>query len=102
MELLINESRFQKSADLTVAWCIFGVFITIIIGTAVYLWIKYPELHNKNMLDRIGVMYPNLPTKRDRLYVMRFPLLLLHRLFYVLVAFSLSNRVTLSIQLLLI
>ena len=99
-KLRLKDSQFSEPMNFYVAVSAFaamGVFIIYISGYLLYHYDKLPEKR-----ERIGMLYPNVTFMRDRMFVLRYPLFMLHRMLYVLYACVFFTFITLAIQLLII
>lgn len=63
-----------------------------------YLWSNYERLFDKEMIDKCGDLYRGTSLKRDKPFIFRFPLFIVHRLLFAILGCSLHRHPTFSIQ----
>ena len=102
IKLAVYKSRFQTKANIVSSVVLFGILVVIMIGTARLLWTKFERLGDPKFVNRCGNLYSNAPLNRDKPFILRFPLLILHRLCFVSLASGLHQHIAQSIQLLLL
>lgn len=62
------------------------------------LWTNYSSLNSLQMIEKYGNMYVDVPFKRDKPMVLKFPFFLAHRMIYCIIASALFLHVTFSLQ----
>ena len=72
------------------------------IKTARLLWVNYDKLDDQNFIDKCENLYKDAPLGKDKPFVLRFPLLIFHRLCFIALACGLHMYIGLGLPLLLI
>ena len=77
------------------------MLLGIIVSMSRFLWLNYPNLKSEEAIQRCGNMLYGVSTLRDKPMVLRLPMLLVHRLLFVLIPSILFDHQSFQLQSLL-
>lgn len=92
-------SKFLTSGNVSSSFVLMAALLTVMVFIYRFLDKKYKRLNEPSMIEKCGNLYPNMPLNRNKPYIYRFPAFMLHRFLFVLIAKTLFNHITFTIQL---
>ena len=102
IQLALYDSEYLTTANMFFAMFLL-IFLMFLSGfTCQYLLKNYDKLHMDKIKQKCGNLYVDAPLKRDKLFLLRFPLLILHRLIFAILACSMHRMPAPSIQFLIL
>ena len=96
-KLYFVDPRFVTKSGRLTAIILPALLLLIAFASGIFLLSKYNKLGSRKIMKVWQNLYINAPLTRDKLFVLRFPLLIVHRLAFVMLACLLFKKPTLGI-----
>ena len=102
IQLVLYDSEYLTTANMMFAMVLLAFLLFLSGFTCQFLLRNYHRLHEDQVKKKCGNLYTDAPFKRDKPFLLRFPLLILHRLIFAILACSMHRMPAPSIQLLIL
>lgn len=79
-------SKFQKPSEITTAFLMLAILIALSIYMIYFLITRKERLETEDLKEKCGIMYSHASLNRDFPMVLKFPISVLQRVFYMVLA----------------